>query len=58
MKKSIVQKSLEILLVVLNVGFVIFTLRQQGIVELSYNLIVILLNIVYYGLQLFPDDPD
>lgn len=56
MKKSIVQKSLEILLVILNVGFIVFTLKQQGIVELAYNLIVILLNISYYGLQLFPDD--
>ena len=43
-------------LLMLNVGWVVVTLKNQDVVELVYNVGVISLNILYYVLALLPED--
>jgi hypothetical protein len=41
---------LSIILVFLNIVWIIYTLKSQDVVELSYNIVVVVLNIIYFGI--------
>ena len=58
MKRNIALALLAIVMLLLNVGFIIITLKKQETFELVYNIFTTTLNILYYIIVLLPEEED
>lgn len=56
MEKNIISNTLLIVLLIANCMFILLTVKTQEDWHLIYNITIMILNILYYSLNLIPDE--
>lgn len=56
MRRSYLLVILATLLILMNAGWILATIKSQDIVALSYNIVTVSLNILYLVLSVLPEE--